>query len=121
MVRRGCRHHWGWTLNTKRTVKNKGKLAEDSSSCEVLHLEPHLGIDVRNHMYCTSGFRFYATHHKPLDTMELLTQKVHGVLKQAAENMSWVGVEALVEKSLDKINFKKRVNWKRIHWKGRVK
>ena len=53
MVRRGYKAHWGWTLNTRKTVKNDGKLAEDSSFSEVLNLEPHLGIDVKNHMYRT--------------------------------------------------------------------
>ena len=91
-------------MNTRRTVKNKGNLAGDSSSCEVLNLEPYLGIDVKKHMFCTSGYRCYATHHKPIDTMELLTHKLQEILIQAAENMRRVGVEALVEKSLDKIN-----------------
>ena len=67
-------------------------------------LEPYLGIEVKKHMFRTSGYRFYATHHKPIDTMELLTHKFQEILVQAAENMIWAGVEALVEKSLDKIN-----------------
>ena len=67
-------------------------------------MEPYLGIDVKKHMFRTSGYRFYATHHQPIDTMELLTHKLQEILIQAAENMSRVGVEALVEKSLDKIN-----------------
>ena len=92
----------------QRTVENDGKLPEDPSSCEVLHLEPHLGMEVKEHILRTSGFKFYATHHKSLDTMELLTHKVHNVLQQAVENMSWVGVKNFVSTSLNKIVFKEK-------------
>ena len=107
IVRRGCRVHWGWTLNTHRTVLEGGKLPGELCTWEVLNLEHYLGIEVLNTCikYLVSNFMppiFNTWSHGVVDT-----QVTQGSSTGYREH-GWGGeVEKLLASILDKIAFQK--------------